>query len=1097
VNRKINFAHAGRLLAVYLCITALASGAVAGSTPINFTLDEPCVTSAGVFLTNGTLIRTLWSKIRFYAAGNYSTNWDGLDDYGNAVRPDVYEFKLLQHNVEYIWDGALGNTSAQPSGPTVYQGFYAMQDMAIAGSNAFFVSGYNEGKYAFGSFSTASSQYVANLWYWDVNQFGKVVNEAGSWCRSWIYAATDGNWVYFACPATYNPTNLNEYGYLGCVVACNVTNESQAFFTKGTVITNGPGDAIPNGIYVGSNSGLNGLSVQQNGNLLAAAVAPDNAVYLMDKHSGSIITKFSVNTPGRLSFSPDGSLWVIAGDSVLQYTNLPANPAVALTISGLSQPLDVAVNPTNPGVILVADGGGSQQIKAFDSTGASLWIYGLPGGYPANGVAVATNKFWFSYEGVAQTFLCFAPDDSFWVGDEENHRALHFSAQRNYLEQIMYQPHSYRTAVDQNNPSRVFNQFLEFNVDYTKPLSQPGAWTLVNNWKVNVPANDINSSAEGLYQVIDFPNGRTYALVDNTSFGANRSELCELTTNELRITGLFPLYSNGLGWTSFGPDGSLYQTMYNSATWYQAILNGFDESNNPQWNAPDLLASAPNGSTNPVPRCCSGNIFPAISTNGIIISYDSTLNKGSHFGGVQMGATNWLWQAGPPDNLNGCGNYEISNGLNYAGNTVYAVDRNVYFGYHGENFRGQAEAAQHFHFFDDGLFVSQFGESNLGHSVNEGALPGFAGNGYNPVFFKGTNGEYYLWVNDESDHGPQRWHLANARNIREQTAVGTLDSTIILSNQPCGFPVGLAATLASKSVQLTWQPVTGASAYNIRYSTVNGGPYGIFSGSTTNTHFFAAGLTNGQVYYFAVSAIVAGIEGFPSEQIKIVPFDLTQTVLPWGSMAEGGQSTPVDDINPGAVAANLPSLMDSEHATGNLTPQDLVDCGFGNLGSTTIGSQGYVLYDWGGPGINLTNLSPFYAITLGSGWTDCPYLERQFMVGNLLGTNYGIMANPVGTINILVNDGSFHILTVICPSKFCDSRSFTLTLTSVNGASVQFPVSETYGYNHTFQFLFTGNVTLTANATGGNEAIVQALFLDGVASVVNHPEPPQNPRVGP
>jgi len=68
-----------------------------------------------------------------------------------------------------------------------------------------------------------------------------------------------------------------------------------------------------------------------------------------------------------------------------------------------------------------------------------------------------------------------------WVGDGGNHRSLHFSAALNYLEQIMYQPHSYIACVDQNNPARVFNQFLEFSVDYTKPLAQ--SWTLVNNGK--------------------------------------------------------------------------------------------------------------------------------------------------------------------------------------------------------------------------------------------------------------------------------------------------------------------------------------------------------------------------------------------------------------------------------------------------------------------------------------------------------------------------------------------------------------------------------------------------------------------------------------
>src|ERR1700722_6509813 len=95
------------------------------STKITFTLDEPCKTSAGVFLTNGTLVRTLWSKVPFYAAGMYSAVWDGLDDNSNAVAAGVYQIKLLQHNTEYVWDGVIGNTSTAASGPTVHHGFYS------------------------------------------------------------------------------------------------------------------------------------------------------------------------------------------------------------------------------------------------------------------------------------------------------------------------------------------------------------------------------------------------------------------------------------------------------------------------------------------------------------------------------------------------------------------------------------------------------------------------------------------------------------------------------------------------------------------------------------------------------------------------------------------------------------------------------------------------------------------------------------------------------------------------------------------------------------------------------------------------------------
>ncbi|HUC84228.1 MAG TPA: hypothetical protein VL970_03470, partial [Candidatus Acidoferrales bacterium] len=55
------------VLAWMLCPSAGAVGQT--NTTFTFTLDEPCKTSAGVYLPDGTLVRTLWSKVRFYAAG--------------------------------------------------------------------------------------------------------------------------------------------------------------------------------------------------------------------------------------------------------------------------------------------------------------------------------------------------------------------------------------------------------------------------------------------------------------------------------------------------------------------------------------------------------------------------------------------------------------------------------------------------------------------------------------------------------------------------------------------------------------------------------------------------------------------------------------------------------------------------------------------------------------------------------------------------------------------------------------------------------------------------------------------------------------------
>jgi hypothetical protein len=889
--------------------------------------------------------------------------------------------------------------------------------------------------------------------------------------------ATDGAWVYFACSSSVAPGGSNQYQ--GCIVAFNASNYGSVSFTNGIIITNAVNPPFP-GIYAGTQPGLSGLSVQQNSNLMAVAVATDNTVYLFDKRSGAALSSFSVPNPQRLNFSTDGTLWVVSVTNVLCYTNVNSSPSLALAISGLSQPLDVAVCPTNSDLILVADGGGSQQVKAFNSAGTPLWTYGLLGGYQSNGVAVATNKFWFSYEGVAQTFLCFAPDGSFWVGDEENHRAMHFSLAQTYIEQIMYQPYSYRVSVDQNNLSRVFNQFLEFSVNYTNPL--PQSWTLVNNWKVGVPTNNI-SVYEGLYQVTTFTNGRTYAIIDNST-PAQTYELCELTNSQLRLTGILPLYSTTNSWISLGADGSARRIPLGSPLFYSAPLTGFDTNNNPLWNtnSPTLLATATSGSTDPIPRCCSGPYEAvAISSNNVVISYDGTLNNGYHFGGIQLGGTNWLWRTGPSYNMNGQGNFEISNGVAYPGDMAWASGRNVYFGYHGEFFRGQGQASQGLHFYDDGLFVGQFGESSLGHSAYEGPIPGFSGNDVSPDLITTSTGDTYLWLNDESAHGPERWHFVNTRNIREQIGSGTSGSTIILTNQAYGFPTAVAGQNGHQSGFLSWPPVAGATSYNVYYSLMNGGPYNVLAGNTTGSHYFASGLTNGQTYFFAVTAIVAGAEGTPSEQVEISPFDMTQTVLTAGSLAEGIINVPIMDVSSSAVSSNQPSFIGAERPAGVLTPYDLSYYGYGSLMNKTIGTQGYVIYDWGGPGINLTNLSSLFSVTNAGGWADISFLGRQYKVDGVLGTNVGLSANPVGMINIGVNDSNFHFLTVVSPQQFANSRLFTLGLTSTNGTSAQYSANETHGYTHTFQFLFKGNVTLQANATGGSAAIVQAIFLDNAS----------------
>jgi hypothetical protein len=965
----------------------------------------------------------------------------------------------------------------------VHNTAYPISSMTITGTNAFYVSGYNEGRFDMFYFSTANPQVVLNRW-------GANGSVANAYDRAWSFTCCDSNWVYFAPPSSIPPTN----GYapatnMGFVVASYVTNQATAYFTNGVLITNGPvgngGLVYPNGIYVGTQQGLSGLAVQQTSNLLAVSVAPDNEVYLLDKRTGATLNSITVTNPTGLAFAPDNSLWVIANsNSVIQFANVNASPAQATVMSGFSDAQAVAVCPTNANIILVADAGSSMQVKAFNSSGSSLWTYGLAGGYQTNGVAVQTNKFWFAG---TQTYLCFEPDGSFWVGDNGNFRNLHFDVNHNYIEQIMLQPYTYLTSFDGNNPSRVFDEFLEFSVDYSKPLAT--SWKLVNNWRVNVPANNIYPYSPGLASVETLTNGRTYALiVDIEANAAERDyEVCELVpTNGLRMTGLFPLgeYTNSSYQTiDLGPDGSARSVnIQGGGFWQIAPLLGFDATNNPIWATSNFtaLASASTGSTDPVPRPGgNGQLRVSISTNNVLISNDNSINNGYHLGGILVGTTNWLWKTWPVGTLNGMGNYDISNGVNYAGDVATVAGRNIVAGYHGEFWR-DAEASQHFHYYDDGLFVGEFGADNVGLSPYEKPKAGEQGNSICDGILT-TNGNYYVWACDEEANAPARWNLVNARNIREIIGTGAFGSSFTLTNPAATFPVGLVGTNGNASVTLAWNPVSGASSYNIYYSTNNGGPYLTESGGSSTANYTATGLQNGLPYYFVVSAIISGVEGMKSEQLPLYPFDTSQSVFASGQIYSYISSTLRDAIYVSSTAQTIgqPSWTGMQTPVCSLNPREIDYYGLGNLENESIGTKGYFIDGWGSSATNLANYNTNFTVTVGSGWTT---VNPVFMGYTLDGTpftyNNALSANPTGTISIGVGDASWHYVTVVSPNEFAYPRIFTLTLTAMDGSSAAYSVNEPLdgsGMMHVFQFKFKGNVTLTASGTG---AFVQALFLD-------------------
>lgn len=858
-------------------------GTTQPTNTFTFTLPHSYETSAGVFNGAGGLVRNLWKK-KSFPAGSYTRSWNGLDDNSVPLPEGGYSVKVLYHNMDYTWEGVIGNTSRSFTGFT-YRSLDTFRNISIDSSgNAFVSVGYGEGQPNLVRFNTTDPQ-------------SPFMGMAADQNVLWNYSATDGANFYLANIGTGWDANNSTF-----VIARKVSDGSPQAFSSGSntkvglttysaidvsVTTTGTVDKVWTGDHKAT-----GLAVQVSGTLLAVSHGgnginnngggndPQNEVRLFNKTTGQFLNKFAVSGAGNVAFAPNGDLWVISGSaaSVIRYTGLPASPAVAASISGFSKPLAVAVHPSDNDVVLVADGGSSQQVKCYNRMGAQLWAppLGQPGGYPVNGASVNTNKFWFfNYrENVESTFLAFQSDGSFWVGDEANYRALHYSSSdRSYLGQIaMVSGAGYSMTVDPNNSSRVFAENLEYSVDYSKPLvpGDPdpavggnGCWKLVNNWNAGLPGFP---DYGGFTNVVTLSNGRTYGqirhLVDPIGM-----YVCELTTSgTLRLTGTAPAFSNTI-YNLYNNGDIRYVVTSGTANPYKQTLvkrtlTGFDASDNPLWSGTSAFASTPyaqgTGSnsyrTHLDPTITGGwgmsaripitSSSTAVCFNTIASSYvykdDSGNNvtvwasPNTHLGVVPVSGTDFLWKschgalAVQPDGLGTFTDLADQGNQAYGGHCaigVFANGRNILCGYDGQY---GYFSNQFMHFYDDGLFVGQFGVTTgkgLDKTTAYLSVPGFGGNIAMMSMVTSTTGVPYVYYSDESGHdGLHRWRMDGT--VNEMSVSGTLSASGIwsgnadLGNAAAWPAVNLVANPGFESEASTYT-LSGSSALGYTVSPVN------------------------------------------------------------------------------------------------------------------------------------------------------------------------------------------------------------------------------------------------------------------------------------
>ncbi len=763
------------------------------TTALRFVLPAPATTSAGVYATDGRLVRTLW-RAEAHPAGALERSWDGRDDHAAPVSPGRYEVRLLHHRLSHVWEGVIGNSSATLGEPQAHKAYLPPASIAIRGDTAYYAVGYNEQQPGIHGFRLATPQHNTRP-VPSTDAFAAV-----------SMLATDTTRLYWANTGGLVRTSfISAFDLAGARPAAFAAGRSVCLNKRPNSNTCYEGHLHPSVIDLNDDvtEAPTGLAVQNRGRVLAVAHGGKNLIRLFDKTSGEALGTISVplnaNTLNQIAMTATGDLWAISGNKVLRYTDLETRPRLTTTLGGLSQPVAVASHPVDDQTVWVADAGSSQQLKRFDGSGPPAAVIGQAGGY-LNDPVVQPDKLCFrGRDGREQSAIAVALDNSLWVIDTCNNRMLRFRtdvASPKSDGQVAYLPAFYTSTVDHTNPRRVFANFLEFDADTGSPWRPGRSWRLVRNWLPSLPAaladrRAFNGLFGGFVSVETLSNGRTYGVVSTRSDQA----IVELVpSGPLRVVGLLGralpgatlkvMYENGdLGYALTGREVQIVMRL---------PLTGFTQATgDPVWaSEPVALASVPTRPGTPYYRGAFSGMPPRfpVTASGKVVFFDPSVvgNEGFHLGAAALGGTGWLWQASPSGWLDGKGSFQTKandGSTHYGGNSVWAHGRHIVYGYHGEFHKDPqtgriGQANQFMHFDESGLFLAQFGQPSTRSGPPSQA--GMSGNAFSPTLVRIGEG-LYLYHNDESSHGGvHRWRIDGWNEVRELRGTGNAGGTIEL-----------------------------------------------------------------------------------------------------------------------------------------------------------------------------------------------------------------------------------------------------------------------------------------------------------------------------
>ncbi len=743
------------------------------STGLTYTLNEASITSAGVY-RGETLLRTLWSNER-KDKGTHTVAWDGLDDEGNRVAAETYEIKVLSNNVKYEWEGArIGNTSENLTGANRYHGLSGFFKFIVVDDDIYWSNGYNEQRTAAYKSSLSNPQITT-----PVLDKGAIVK----------YICANKDYVFWSAHDVFSNTSF--------VFVTKKDDSQEQMFSESIPYKSTYARTYISALNViqGEDSYITGLAY--SGNYLYICRQLQNTIHVLDLTKGGnlVHTINSIVAPRELTADGNGNLWMISDNGKVSKRFLNPNGSIGaeiVSLSGLEQPLTLGLSP-NGNELAICDGGNRQQVRFFNSSsGIESTPLGQLGGYK-NSPEVNDDKFYFT-DSKTRKFdadiytpqenhaaISYQNDGSFWVLDTGNNRMMHYTGDRIFIEKIQYTPDWLMMSVDKNNPSRLFVDWLEYEIDYSQE-DVAKSWRLKNNWGARV--TDIYNDPFGkIREPISLSNGKTYFLLRN----GYKLEIAELTENGVRTT---ETVLDGLEWI-WSENGVLVYiegtVIGGNATWSSYNLLGFDVQNDPQFSIGRVLAQRTRESAEePIYRGTGWLTFGLIG-NDKLVSFDGRpeaegLGFGYHLGLLDIDTGRWIFKTSKATGSDYKGDYPLDgrfdtgNGVLNAGSKAMVFGDNIVWGYFGEFWKGGFQTNQFAHYWKNGLLINVFG-TNASKNPNgiEGPnvhkpFEGMAGNALTPfvVSHPFNNDVAYLFHPDESWHGGiHRWKISNLKSIKE------------------------------------------------------------------------------------------------------------------------------------------------------------------------------------------------------------------------------------------------------------------------------------------------------------------------------------------